>query len=62
MQQDSKVITLESRGVLAETGTLRDEALAMLGGGQAKCLNVEIIHGMMAKVYLCAIVPLLWVY
>ena len=35
MQQDSKVITLESRGVLAETGTLRDEALAMLGGGQA---------------------------
>ena len=35
MQQDSKVITLESRGVLAEKGTLRDEALAMLGGGQA---------------------------
>ncbi len=35
MQQDSKVITLESRGVLAETGTLRDEALTMLGGGQA---------------------------
>ena len=34
MQQDSKVITLESRGVLAETGTVRDEALAMLGGGQ----------------------------
>nr|WP_287520850.1 hypothetical protein [Veillonella sp.] len=34
MQQDSKVITLESRGVLAEKGTLRDEALAMLGGGQ----------------------------
>ena len=27
--------SLESRGVLAETGTLRDEALAMLGGGQA---------------------------
>ena len=35
--------------MLAETGTLRDEALAMLGGGKAKCLNVEIIHGMMAK-------------
>ena len=34
MQQDSKVITLESRGVLAETGPVRDEALAMLGGGQ----------------------------
>jgi len=49
MQQDSKVITLESRGVLAETRT-------------GKCLNVEIIHGMMAKVYLCAIVPLLWGY
>ena len=30
-----KGITLESRGVLAETGTLRDDALAMLGGGQA---------------------------
>ena len=51
MQQDSKVITLESRGVLAETGTVRDE-----------CLNVEIIHGMMAKAYLCVIVPLSWVY
>ena len=32
LPQGSQVITMESRGVLSEMGTLRDEALAMLGG------------------------------
>ena len=62
MQQDSKVITLESRGVLAETGTVRDANVGNVRWRTGKCLNVEIIHGMMAKVIFCVIVPLLWVY
>ena len=32
LQQGSQVVTIESRGLLKESGSLRDEALAMLGG------------------------------
>ena len=32
LQQGSQVVTIESRGLLSEAGSLRDEALAMLGG------------------------------
>lgn len=32
LQQGSQVVTIESRGLLKEAGSLRDEALAMLGG------------------------------
>ena len=32
LQQGSQVVTIESRGLLREAGSLRDEALAMLGG------------------------------